>query len=81
MFAAHTYSFVAGWLADRFLGDPPHWPHPIVWFGNVISAGEKELNKGDNRGQKGTFLAFGLIIGIFGIQTIEITTLKHWPNS
>lgn len=42
MFAAHTYSFVAGWLADRFLGDPPHWPHPIVWFGNVISAGEKK---------------------------------------
>ncbi len=67
MFAAHTYSFIAGWLADRFLGDPPHWPHPIVWFGNVISAGEKKLNKGDNRGQKGTFLAFGLIIGIFGI--------------
>lgn len=67
MFAAYAFTFVAGWLGDRLLGDPPHWHHPVVWFGNAISAGEKKLNRGENRSKKGTFLALGLIIGIFGI--------------
>ena len=35
--------FLGGWLSDRLLGDPEGWPHPIVWFGKAISAGEKEL--------------------------------------
>ena len=34
--------FLGGWLSDRLLGDPEGWPHPIVWFGKAISAGEKE---------------------------------------
>lgn len=67
MFAAHAFSFVAGWLGDRLLGDPPHWPHPVVWFGNAISVGERELNKGENRSTKGTLLALGLVIGVFGV--------------
>lgn len=33
--------FLCGWLADRLLGDPEGWPHPIVWFGKLISFGEK----------------------------------------
>ena len=33
--------FLGGWLSDRLLGDPEGWPHPIVWFGKAISAGEK----------------------------------------
>ena len=41
--------FLGGWLSDRLLGDPEGWPHPIVWFGKAISAGEKELNKGSER--------------------------------
>ena len=35
--------FLGGWLSDRLLGDPEGWPHPIVWFGKAISAGEKVL--------------------------------------
>jgi len=45
--------FLGGWLSDRLLGDPEGWPHPIVWFGKAISAGEKELNKGSERVLKG----------------------------
>ena len=45
--------FLGGWLSDRLLGDPEGWPHPIVWFGKAISAGEKELNKGSERALKG----------------------------
>ncbi|CNK20326.1 cobalamin biosynthesis protein [Yersinia mollaretii] len=28
--------FVA-FLLDSWLGDPPHWPHPVRWIGNFIS--------------------------------------------
>ena len=48
--------FLGGWLADRLLGDPEGWPHPIIWFGKLISFGEKKLNQGDNRFHKGALL-------------------------
>ena len=48
--------FLGGWLSDRLLGDPEGWPHPIVWFGKAISAGEKALNKGSERVLKGGIL-------------------------
>ncbi len=25
------------WLLDYWLGDPPHWPHPVRWIGNLIT--------------------------------------------
>lgn len=57
--------FLGGWLADRLLGDPEGWPHPIVWFGKLISAGEKELNKGPERVLKGAILSIALIVGVY----------------
>lgn len=57
--------FLGGWLADRLLGDPEGWPHPIVWFGKLISAGEKKLNKGPERMLKGAILAIVLIVGVY----------------
>lgn len=57
--------FLAGWLADRILGDPESWPHPVIYFGKAISSGEKALNKGENRREKGAFLAISLILATF----------------
>ena len=57
--------FLGGWLSDRLLGDPEGCPHPIVWFGKAISAGEKELNKGSERVLKGGILAVVLILGVY----------------
>lgn len=57
--------FLGGWLADRLLGDPEGWPHPVVAFGTVISYGERKLNKGIDRGVKGSVLTIGLITGTF----------------
>ncbi|HEN3635359.1 TPA: cobalamin biosynthesis protein, partial [Yersinia enterocolitica] len=28
--------FVA-FLLDYWLGDPPRWPHPVRWMGNLIT--------------------------------------------
>ena len=59
--------FLGGWLADRLLGDPEGWPHPIVWFGKLISFGEKKLNQGENRFYKGGLLTLILVAGIYFI--------------
>ncbi|MDR0750676.1 MAG: adenosylcobinamide-phosphate synthase CbiB [Tannerellaceae bacterium] len=57
--------FIGGWMADRLLGDPEGWPHPVVWFGKLISAGERAFNKGTNRYLKGSLFTFVLITGVF----------------
>lgn len=50
-----------GWAADRLLGDPPDWPHPVVGFGRAIAAGERTLNRGRGRLWKGALLTLFLI--------------------
>lgn len=57
--------FIGGWLADRLLGDPEGWFHPVVWFGKAISAGEKRYNQGGDRVNKGAVFALVLIGGVF----------------
>ena len=42
-YMAKALPFIGGWLADRLLGDPEGWPHPVVGFGKAISLGEKTL--------------------------------------
>lgn len=57
--------FIGGWLADRLLGDPEGWPHPVIFFGDVISYGEKKLNSGNDRAIKGGLFAILLIVGVY----------------
>ena len=56
--------FLGGWLADKLLGDPEGWPHPIVWFGKAISAGERQLNNGSNRADKGAIMVVVYVVGV-----------------
>lgn len=65
MFLFKAIPFLLGWMADRFMGDPPRWPHPVVWFGRAIHAAEKQLNTGADRKLKGTFLAVLFIGGTY----------------
>ncbi|MGM9760003.1 MAG: adenosylcobinamide-phosphate synthase CbiB [Parabacteroides sp.] len=69
--------FWGGWLADRLLGDPESGFHPIVWFGKLISAGEKQFNRGEDRLTKGALMAIALIIGTFAFtsEILRVTTL------
>ena len=59
--------FWGGWLADRLLGDPTKGFHPIVWFGRIIAAGEKQFNRGEDRLTKGACMAVGCIVGTYVI--------------
>ena len=54
-----------GWLLDFVFGDPSRLPHPVVWFGKMISWGEHRLNKGDYRMAKGAVMAVCFILMVF----------------
>lgn len=57
--------FIGGWFADRLLGDPESWPHPVVWFGKAIAYCEKRLNCGENRFNKGCLSTLTLIVSVY----------------
>uniref|UniRef100_UPI0032166572 adenosylcobinamide-phosphate synthase CbiB n=1 Tax=uncultured Draconibacterium sp. TaxID=1573823 RepID=UPI0032166572 len=52
---------LAGFVLDLLIGDPHNLPHPIRLFGNAISAGERNLNKGNKRKTKGALLTITLV--------------------
>ena len=54
-----------GWFLDFLLGDPQWMPHPVVWFGKIISFGEKHLNKGKQRKLKGALLSLFFVTFVF----------------
>lgn len=54
-----------GWLMDRALGDPIWLSHPVIWFGKIISLGDKKLNKESDRMIKGGVMAIILIFLTF----------------
>ena len=62
---ANVITLLIGWVLDLIFGDPARLPHPIVWFGKVISAFEHSLNKGNHRKLKGALTAIGLILFVF----------------
>ena len=60
-------ALLIGWVLDLIFGDPQRLPHPIVWFGKMISWGEHQLNKGSYRKLKGALMAIFLIAGVFAL--------------
>ena len=56
---------LVGWLLDLLIGDPQRLPHPVVWFGKMISFGEHRLNKGQHRKLKGALMSLLLILLVF----------------
>ena len=52
-------------MLDLCLGDPHSWPHPVKVFGNLISNGERLLNRGKLRFMKGMLLCLFLCIPTF----------------
>ena len=73
-------SLVLGWMLDLLLGDPVRLPHPIVWFGKIISFGEHRLNKGSHRIIKGSVMAVSLIAAIFCTTWLLRFTIFQLPT-
>ena len=73
---------LTGSLLDLAFGDPERLPHPIVWFGKIISKLEHRLNNGSNKKIKGGIVAVFLIAGVFALTSILLHMISPivWLN-
>ncbi len=69
---------LVGWMLDLLLGDPSWLPHPVVWFGKMISWCEHRLNKGGWRRLKGGMTAVGLVALVFVLIWLADHVLCGW---
>ena len=60
-----AFHLIVGYIFDCLFGDPAWLPHPVVFFGKLISMGEHALNKGQHRKLKGAILAISLVLLVF----------------
>lgn len=67
-----------GWAADRWLGDPEGWPHPVVAFGRWIAWGERRLNRGNGRTAKGALFAVLSILAVGVLTFLLLAGLSRW---
>lgn len=58
---------VSASFLDRFMGDPPSWPHVVKIFGKIIQQADKLLNHGPSwrRLVLGAFFAVGLTAAVY----------------
>ena len=73
---------LTGSLLDLAFGDPERLPHPIVWFGKIISKLEHRLNNGSNKKIKGGIVAVFLIAGVFTLTSLLLHMISPivWLN-
>ncbi|MBQ7143830.1 MAG: cobalamin biosynthesis protein CobD [Oscillospiraceae bacterium] len=56
-------AILAGFLVDCVLGDPPGFPHPVIWIGKLISGSEKLLRRLFPKTPRGE-LAAGVVLAV-----------------
>ncbi|WP_338471473.1 adenosylcobinamide-phosphate synthase CbiB [Niallia sp. XMNu-256] len=61
----HVLAITLALIIDRFIGDPPSWPHPVKWMGSLICILEKKWNHGWNRKWKGIMMVLFVLLSIF----------------
>ena len=71
------FAFVSPWILpvglalDFLWGDPPHWPHPVIYIGWCISHAERLLHRPWHSPSvalaAGSILAIGLPLAVWGI--------------
>lgn len=67
----HIIAIAIGLILDKIIGDPPNWPHPVRWIGNLISRLTALLNRGNRRKAKGFLLVF-IVVGITFFFTVVV---------
>lgn len=66
-------------VLDRFIGDPPHWPHPVKWMGALIAFLDRHLNRGSLLFWKGLLMT-AAVVGVTGCVSfffVMIATRVH----
>lgn len=72
----HIFAVIFGQILDLIIGDPPKWPHPIRWVGNLITFLTKRLNRGSARFLKGAIVSI-IVVGSVTIMTMTIVYIAY----
>jgi len=72
-----AWPFLAGWIADLVLGDPPQWPHPVRLIGRLIEAAEHRLYRPTVAAGAGFWLT--VLAGVMGPVVLLTLILPHLP--
>lgn len=73
---SQALALLIGVLLDKRFGDPS--PHPIVYFGKLISACEQRFNQGSHRQLAGSLVAVALIAGTYCLTWVTLAILPVW---
>jgi adenosylcobinamide-phosphate synthase len=65
----------AAFALDLLIADPRGWPHPVVWIGRLISAGETLLREQIRDEYWGGLLLVLLVLGTTGLSALLALTL------
>ena len=76
---ALPFVLLTAWLLDFAFGDPMWLPHPVVYMGKWIAAGERRLNKNTHRVAKGAVFAVLSILGIGVVSWSFFHFLEPYP--
>lgn len=65
----HPLAFGLGFLWDQAVGDPPKWPHPVIYMGKAIAWYEQRFNQGSPRLRRfqGALLTLALVLGSYAL--------------
>ena len=74
-----VYILISAFVLDSLLGDPRGLPHLIVGYGNLITWGEKFLNKNNYRFQKGMLMTSLLVLVSFALPNYLLFLLVDNP--
>ncbi|SEM09886.1 adenosylcobinamide-phosphate synthase [Mesobacillus persicus] len=66
MILYHLIALTFAVLIDLVVGDPPNWPHPVKWFGSLISKLENRWNKGVYQKEKGLMMVLTVLVVVGG---------------
>lgn len=69
---------IGGLMLDAALGDPHRLPHPIRFFGNIITFCDRKLNRGKCRREKGVLVALILVFLVWGVLHVTQILLKDF---
>ncbi|MBC9914761.1 adenosylcobinamide-phosphate synthase CbiB [Chitinophaga varians] len=78
-FVKFVLPLLLGYLLDLLLGDPRSWPHPVKYFGHMISFFSRLLNRGKGRLWKGALMTAGLCAFVFFFFYYVQRSLAPWP--
>ncbi|MCA1027946.1 adenosylcobinamide-phosphate synthase CbiB [Cytobacillus kochii] len=79
MMIEHLIALTVAVVIDRFIGDPPQWPHPVKWMGSLIGFLRKKWNIGEHRKWKGVAMLTTvlLIVLVISISIVVIAYAVH----